>query len=483
MSDFQYLLSPVDFLRRRLPELPMEGELRAYEAWWEDEGSAVSAATDRAGTPWLRMFDRFGRRQDEILFPPEYREMLLRGYREGVVWRAFEGPSLLPSYLLGYLTAFFDPGLYCPYTVSLSTAVPLFKYGSEELQNRFLGPLLRRDDSVWQGATWMTEAKGGSDLGTNVETTARPVGERWLLTGEKYFASNVGAELAVVAARPEGAPEGVRGLDLFLLPKFREDGSRNYLVRRLKDKVGTRSVPTGEVELRESEAWLLGRTEWGIYEILEVLNLSRTANAVASVALAQRALREAFVFAREREAFGRPILDQPLMRRQFEDRAGELNSAFALARETVTLLNEVWRQSPPYSERYHLFRLVAHLAKYHTADFAARTARWTMEVHGGMGVLAEFPAERWFREAMVLAIWEGTSHRQILDGLETMQRKGAHRLLFERLAPMADPKDLVTMREWVEGHLALPAEEQEAEAEGIFAALARFTAEALLRVK
>ncbi|MEJ2700707.1 MAG: acyl-CoA dehydrogenase family protein, partial [Desulfuromonadales bacterium] len=157
--------------------------------------------------------------------------------------------------------------------------------------------------------------------------------------------------------------------------------------------------------------------------------------------------------------------------------------AFALARETVTLLNEVWRQSPPYSERYHLFRLVAHLAKYHTADFAARTARWTMEVHGGMGVLAEFPAERWFREAMVLAIWEGTSHRQILDGLETMQRKGAHRLLFERLAPMADPKDLVTMREWVEGHLALPAEEQEAEAEGIFAALARFTAEALLRVK
>ncbi len=481
MSDFTYLLSPVDFLRRMLPELPLEGELRAFEAWWEEKGAAVSAATDRGGTPWLRMFDRFGRREDEILYPPEYRAMLLRGYREGAVWRAFEGPSLLPSYLLGYLTSFFDPGLYCPYTVSLSTAVPLFKYGSEELKGRFLAPLLRRDDAVWQGATWMTEAKGGSDLGATVETVARRSGDRWLLTGEKYFASNVGAELAVVAARPEGAPAGVRGLALFLMPKFREDGGRNYLVRRLKDKVGTRSVPTGEVELRQSEAWLLGRAEWGIYEILEVLNLSRTANAVASVALAQRALREALLFAREREAFGRPILDQPLMRRQFEERSRELDSAFALARETVTLLDEVWRQSPPYTERYHLFRLVAHLAKYHTADFAARTARWTMEVHGGMGVLAEFQAERWFREAMVLAIWEGTSHRQILDGLETMQRKGAHRLLLERLAPAADPEEMADMRERVARHLALPPEEQEAQAEGLFAALARFTAEALLR--
>jgi acyl-CoA dehydrogenase len=481
MSDFHYLLSPVDFLRRMLPELPREGELRAFEAWWEAEGAAVSAATDRAGTPWLRMFDRWGTRQDEILFPPEYWAMLLRGYREGLVWRAFEAPSLLPAWLLGYVTSFFDPGLYCPYTVSLSTAVPLFKYGSEELKGRFLAPLLRRDDSVWQGATWMTEAKGGSDLGANVETTARPAGDRWLLTGDKYFASNVGADLAVVAARPEGARPGVRGLALFLLPKNRDDGSRNYWVRRLKDKVGTRSVPTGEVEMRASEAWLLGRAEWGIYQILEVLNLSRTANAVASVALAQRALREALIFAREREAFGRPILQQPLMLRQFEDRNRELEAAFALAWEAATLLEEVWRQTPPYSERYHLFRLVAHLGKYYTADFAARTARWTMEVHGGMGVLAEFPAERWFREAMVLAIWEGTSHRQILDGLEVMQRQDAHRLLFARLSRGVDPGELAAMEERVERHLALPAEEQEAEAEGLFASLARFTADSLLR--
>ncbi len=478
---FETLLSPVDFLGSRFPKLPLEAELRSYEAWWEKEGIAISEATDRAGTPWLRMFDRFGERIDEILFAPEYRRMLYRGYREGLVWRAFEGPSLQPCYLFGYLTAFFDPGLYCPYTVSLATAAPLWKYGSEELKARFLAPLLRRDDSVWQGATWMTEAKGGSDLGAAVETEARPAGDRWLLTGDKYFASNVGAELAVVAARPGGAPAGVRGLALFLLPKFREDGARNYTVRRLKDKVGTRSVPTGEVELRQSEAWLLGRAEGGIYQILEVLNLSRVANAVASVALAQRALREALVFARRREAFGKPILEHPLLRRQFGERTEALKTAFALAWEAATLLDEVWTETPPYSPRTHLFRLVAHLAKLHTAEFAAQSGKWAMEVHGGMGVLAEVPAERWFREAMVLAIWEGTSHRQILDGLEVMQRKGAHNLLFAHLEGAAEPKALALIQQQVANHLALSEDEQEASAERLFADLARFTGETLRR--
>ncbi len=185
---------------------------------------------------------------------------LRQGYKAGVVWRAFEDQSLSASALLDYITCFYDPGLTCPYVISLATAVALDQHGSEELKARFLPQLLRRDDTVWQGATWMTEIKGGSDLGANVETVARPAGGRWLLTGDKYFASNAGADLAVVAARPEGAPHNVRGLALFLLPKRRENGELNYTIRRLKDKVATRSVPTGEIELRDSEAWLLGST-------------------------------------------------------------------------------------------------------------------------------------------------------------------------------------------------------------------------------
>jgi alkylation response protein AidB-like acyl-CoA dehydrogenase len=477
---FDSLRSPAIFLRQMLGQASNEQTLQEYETWWEKAGQKISHSVDRAGTPWLHLFDQFGKRVDEILYPPEYWKMLKQGYQAGVIWRAFEERSLLPSYLLGYMTSFYDPGLYCPYTVSLSTAVPLDKYGNENLQARFLPPMLRKDEAVWQGATWMTEIKGGSDLGAAVETIAQPAGDKWLLNGEKYFASNVGAELAVVAARPEGAPENVRGLALFLLPRHREDGSLNYFTRRIKDKIGTRSVPTGEVELKNSEAYLLGKPEWGIYLILEVLNLSRVANSVASVALAQRAMRDALSYAEGRTAFGKPVIEHPLLRKQFEDRFAALQSAFALAWESVQLLNEVWREAPPYSDRYHLFRLVAHLAKYWTAEFAAQTAKWAMEVYGGIGTLAEYHVERWLREAMILQIWEGTPHRQILDGMEVMQRKGAHRLLFQHLAPMADSHGLQEMTQQVEKHLVLPVEEKEAQAEEFFRELAGFTASALL---
>src|ERR1700751_484059 len=155
----------------------------------------------------------------------------------------------------------------------------------------------------------------------------RPAAAPWRLTGEKYFTSNVGPELAVVVARPEGAAAGVRGLALFLVPRYREDGELNYFVRRLKDKIATRSVPTGEVELKESEGYLLGSGDAGIYMILEVLNLSRVANSVVSVALAQRAMADALAYAEQRAAFGKPILDHPLLRHQFENRLRALRSA------------------------------------------------------------------------------------------------------------------------------------------------------------
>ena len=481
MTDFDTLRSPLRFLRSRLPDVPHRDVLDAEEVWWKHEGVAISDAIDRARTPWLRMFDRLGKRIDEILYPPEYQTLLRRGYRSGVVWRALEEKSLIPTYLLMHTISFHDPGICCPYTVSLGTAVPLSKYGSADLQARFLPQLSRKDESVWQGATWMTEIKGGSDLGAAVETIARPAGDCWRLTGDKYFTSNANAELAVVAARPEAAAAGVRGLTLFLVPRYRKSGELNYFIRRLKDKIATRSVPTGEVELRESEGYLLGSADSGIYLILEVLNLSRVANSVVSVALAQRAIADALTYAERRTAFGKPILDHPLLHHQFENRLHALRSAFALAWESVHLLNDVWMERPPYSDRYHLFRLVAHLAKYWTAEFAVDTAKWAMEVHGGLGVLAEYGAERWLREAMILAIWEGTSHRQILDGLEVMERKRAHNLLFQHLAAIAPSKELHDMESEVEQHLKLPPEKREALAEPLFKKLAILTAETLTR--
>jgi len=477
---FNVSRSPVQFLQQ-VGICADQDWLREYEVWFEREGQGISDAVDRAGTPWLRMFDRLGARVDEILYPPEYWRMLKHGYRTGVLWRVFEQKSLIPAYLLLYATGFYDPGLACPYTVSLSTAVPLSKYGEAELKARFLASMLQRDDSVWQGATWMTEIKGGSDLGAAVETVAQRDGSKWRLTGDKYFASNAGAELAVVAARQEGAPQNVRGLSLYLVPRRGEDGQLNYRIRRLKDKIATRSVPTGEIELRHSEGWLLGQAEHGIYLILEVLNLSRVANSVGSAALAHRAIADAYSFAERRTAFGKPIIEHPLLRRQFEDRMQGLRAASRLAWEAVRLLDKVWQEKPPYSESYHLFRLVAHLAKYWTAEFAVQTAKWAMEVYGGVGTLQEYRVERWLREAMILAIWEGTSHRQMLDGLEVMQRKNAHRLLFQHLAGKAPEAQLREMEARVERQLGLPEVDKEGTLERLFSDLASLTADTLLR--
>ena len=479
MSSLESLRAPLGFLRSALPSIPHLDLLESEQQWWSTAALPISSAIDRAGTPWVRMFDRSGKRIDEILYPAEYYSMLRRGYRAGVVWRALEEKSLLPSYLLIYAISFYDPGICCPYTVSLGTALPLSKYGSPETQARFLPHLLKKDDSVWQGATWMTELEGGSDLGAGVKTIARSAGDRWLLTGDKYFASNARAELAVAAARPEGAPPGVRGLALFLVPRFRSDASLNLSIRRLKDKIATRSVPTGEIELRDSEAYLLGTANSGIYLILEVLNISRVANSVVSVALAQRAMADALAYAECRAAFGKPILDHPLLCHQFQERIHSLRSAFALAWESVRLLDQVWTERPPYSDRCHLFRLVAHLAKYWTAEFAIDTAKWAMEVHGGLGTLAEFGVERWLREAMILAIWEGTSHRQILDGLEVMERKQAHKLLFEHLAASAPSHETRELEAEIRRVLALPTDQKEVQAEPLFRRLALFTASRL----
>jgi alkylation response protein AidB-like acyl-CoA dehydrogenase len=472
-------MTPLAYLKHQLGALPCEDALTAYQQWWETTGRALSETIDRWGTPTLRQHDRFGQRVDEIVLPAGYPELVQEGYKHGVVWRVIEQQDWASSFALGYLTAYYDAGLYCPHTVSLSTAVPLAKYGAPTLKERYLPLLLRRDGTAWQGATWMTEVGGGSDLGANVQTVAIPDGDAYRLIGAKYFCSNVNAELAVVAARPQGAPSGVRGLALFLVPRYREDGSLNFTIRRIKDKIGTRAVITGEVDLHDSVSYLLGSVDAGVYLILEVLNISRVANSVGSVALIQRALDEAELFAQGRVVFSKPLAEQPLMRRQIARWRSTLQHVFALAWESVRLLAEVWTQTPPYSPRYHLFRLMTHLAKYWTAEQAAQAAKWCMEAHGGAGVLEEYGVERLLREAMVLPIWEGGSHRQMLDALEAMQRRSAHTLLLEHLAPLADPAELDSWRVRFDAYLQQPPEVQEAELETLIPPLAAWIGQTL----
>ncbi|WP_083330855.1 acyl-CoA dehydrogenase family protein [Halofilum ochraceum] len=449
--------------------------LQRYAQWWHAHGEAISRDVDRVGGARLQLHDRIGRRIDRVCWSAGYRDMLLRGYAEGTVAATHETGSLLPGYRVGYVTSFFDPGLYCPHTVSLATLVALEKYGGPGTSD-WIGRLTRRDGSVWQGATWMTEAAGGSDLGAGVETRADPAGDGWRLTGEKHFASNADAELALVAARPADAPTGVHGLALFAVPRLAADQSLNFRIRRLKDKIATRSVATGEIGLEGSEARPVGDPGQGIYLIMEVLNVSRVANSIASAALLQRALAETLAFARERIVFGQPLIEQPLFRRQFEDRCRRFREASALAWAAAGELDAVWQETPPYSQRYHRFRLLAHLAKYWTAEQAVAAGRWAIEAHGGNGLIVDYGIERLLREALVLSVWEGTPHRQMLDGLAVMAREGVHEDLIRWLG---DPAGADRQRADIDALLARPRAEREAEVEPVFRGFAEWTASAL----
>jgi alkylation response protein AidB-like acyl-CoA dehydrogenase len=477
MSPDPWLHSPAALLAQWRDE-PGSDRLSTYEAFWRDRGRAISDTIDRMGTPPLVMYDRWGERVDTIAMPSGYQDLLERGYREGVVASPHASGSLRWSYALGFVTAFFDPGLYCPYTVSLGTTLALTKFGAGESRDTLLARLTRTDGMPWQGATWMTEAGGGSDLGANVATVAEPEGSSWALTGSKYFASNVGAEVAVVAARRRDATSGPRGVGLYAVPRRDDAGELNYRIRRLKDKIATRSVPTGEVELDRASAVELAGPGEGIYPIMEILNVSRVANSVGSVALIQRALSEAVTFAGGRHAFGRPVADQPLFGRQIEQWRQRLAEAFALAWAAADELDAVWLERRPYSQRYARFRLLAHLAKYWTAQQAIEASRWAMEALGGNGAVADFGVERLLREAMILSIWEGTPHRQMLDGLETIQRASAHADL---LAWLGEPAGSDAVRTQIDGLLGVSAPEQEAGVEPVFAELAAFTARALAR--
>lgn len=447
---------PAAFLAGELG-LALPERVFAYQAWWETEGAAISTAIDRLGTPHLRQFNAEGKRVDEILYPPSYAYLLGAGYSAGILYEVAERHDWRLSFLLGFITSYYDPGLYCPYTVTFSAWVPIYKYYTGERREEFLALLSRHEPPFGQGATWMTEIGGGSDLGANVQTIARPNGSFWHLTGDKYFASNVGADLAVVAARPEGAPSGVKGVALFAVPKERLYApGRNYLVRRLKDKIGTRSVPTGEVELHDAEGYLIGDARQGIYYIMEVLNFSRVANSIGVVAHGLHALAQAYQFARQRRLFGRFLADQPLFRHELAHHYTQLKWAGALAWLTEQWLETVWLEKPPYSERYAIFRLLTHLAKFWTAKVALQAAQWNLEIWAGLGTLAEFPPERFVRELLVTDIWEGTRHRHLLDGWEVLRRYPILPQLRELWDfQSADPTLLIEL----EKALSLPEEE------------------------
>ena len=383
---------------------------------------------DHHAKPVLHMWGILGDRIDFVRLSPEHVRALEKLQNFGVISRMRDQPrSLMYHFVSGYVVS--DSGIFCTMTLTAQTAYAIDKYGSDAIKEEFLQKYYDVENP-WYGATFYSETQGGSDLGANL-TIARKRGDRYILTGsDKYFASDAGiADAALVTAKFEGSSPGAKGISLFLVPAYRKDGSQNYSIRRLKDKLGTIAVPTGEVEFNESDALLLGRREDGIYMAMEVLVISRIDDAIAAVGIARKALWEAFLYSNKRTAFGKNLIDHPLMLRDFIEKEVELEASLAislLAAKTFDLVSGV---KPPYNEDYQLGRLIGNMAKSIAADSSAEITRYAMEMIGGIGFFEEFPVAKFHRDSIVTSIWEGTSNIQALEVLEVILKKDGIRLI------------------------------------------------------
>ncbi len=408
----------------RTPDLHELGAFAGKELY------EVADYVDKVAKPKLVTWSINGERVDGVWLDPAERQALGRLFKEfGVNRPPYRGGTWFDHYASIYLIS--DPGIACILTVTNQTAYALYKYGDLE-QKELIRGMIGESNAVTYGATWFTELLGGSDLGANL-VEARQENGRWWVSGDtKYFASDAGlADYALVTARPEGAQAGAKGLGLFLVPRYNSAGARNFDVRRLKEKSATVSVPTGEVEFHKSEARPVGDIRKGIYYTMENLMVSRLANSFGALGMARKAFLEAYYYAQKRNAFGKFLVEHPLVQRDLLDMEVSIEGSLALAFKAVDQFEKSWKDIPPYTEAYHYARLLTHITKNITADMSSYVTKMAMELLGGLGFLNEYPIERLHREALITPIWEGPSNIQALDMLEVMAKKNAHLTLLD----------------------------------------------------
>ncbi|OZI41023.1 DNA alkylation response protein [Bordetella genomosp. 1] len=381
--------------------------------------------------PTLSVRHRTGVDESRIDKHPDYVALERLAYSEfGLAALSHRGgvlgwPEPMPAaakYALSHLFVQAEFGLCCPVSMTDSLARTLRRYGDPALVAQVVPQVTSLDfDSLRQGAMFMTEQGAGSDVSATTTEAHEAADGSWTLTGDKWFCSNPDAGFAMVLARSEPDP-GLKGVSLFLLPRDLPDGSHNhYRILRLKDKLGTRSMASGEIRLEGARAWLVGERGRGFKQMADMINNSRLSNGMRAAGLMRRACAEAMYVARERRAFGQPLADMPLMRRQLakmmlwaeQARSVMFQTAQALARA------EAGEGDPA------LPRIMTPLIKFRACRDARKVTGDAMEVRGGCGYIEEWVEPRLMRDAHLGSIWEGTSNIVALDVLRAIRREQA----------------------------------------------------------
>jgi acyl-CoA dehydrogenase len=381
--------------------------------------------------PMLHSRDRFGRDDDWVEYHPACREMERIGFAEFGIHAMSRRPGVLgwpdvapplAKYTLQYLFAQSEFALLCPLSVTDSSISLIQKYGDEQVKQRYLPGMLSQDmDSLLKGAQFMTEKSGGSDV-SGISLTAKPAGDHWELWGDKWFCSCADHDVILLLARCEGAPAGNAGLSLFAMPRRLDDGSRNrYRVVRLKEKLGSRSMATGETIMEGAIAHLVGKPGRGLKQMMDQVNLSRLSHGFRAAGMMRRCFNEALAVARHRRTFGRTLIDHPMVRRQLLKLLLPTEQALSVAIAGATAMTN--------NDEAQL-RILTPLVKYRACRDNIPVATGAMEMRGGNGYIEDWVNAKLLRDAHLGLLWEGTSSVNAIDIIRrAVGRECAHEAL------------------------------------------------------
>jgi hypothetical protein len=412
--------------------------------------------TDKHG-PTLLRYDRWGREIDTIEHHPTWTENKADLVRAGFTGLSHHAGRPVPAVVtaaLCYLVNQAETAIYCGLGMTSGAADIVGRYAPDTIRDEMLGRLTSLDpDEAWEGGMFLTERQGGSDVGANT-TCAVPDGDEWRLHGEKHFCSNVDAEVFIVLARPEGAPDGPRGLATFIVPRLLADGSPNgFRIRRLKPKLGTVAVPTAEVELDGARAWIArgapraatdalatdalatdalatdAGPRSGLNTMMEMVNGSRFGVALMGLGIHRRSFLEGAIYAAQREQWGQRIDRYPLVRETLVDILVELEAGTALTFECAAAA----RTAETEEEGRALRRILVPLAKIRATREAIGAASQSLELLGGNGYMEDWPMARQLRDAQCHTIWEGTENILCIDVRRAINNEGAHVALLARV--------------------------------------------------
>lgn len=422
------------------PELREMGELAA--------GRLLELNAEyRNAEPELVSWDPWGNRIDEVRVTRAWKEYARVAVEKGLVAAAYERRhaehSRLHQMALVYLFHPSSQVYTCPLSMTDGAARTLEVHGSPALRDRAIPRLLSRDPRrAWTSGQWMTERTGGSDVGLS-EAVARQTAEGWRLYGTKWFTSATTSDIALTLARPEGNGPGGRGLAMFYLEQRLPDGRLNGIrINRLKEKLGTRALPTAELELDGTLAEPVAGLTNGTRMITKMLQITRTWNSVCAIACMRRGLALARDYSRRRFAFGAMLADKPLHLDTLAAMQAEFEAATHLVFHMVGLMGREETNTIDDAGRAEL-RLLTPVAKLLTARQGVAAASETLEAFGGAGYCEDTGLPVLLRDAQVLSIWEGTTNVLALDALRAIAREDALPPFLEsirrRCRSIADP--------------------------------------------